>query len=70
MNILEEIDQKLSEYAEAIPGKGMHLNYLFNAREILNLYEEAHFIIENEGTTDANKAKLEEILNDIKDYVD
>lgn len=67
-NIIFEMDDKLMEFAERIPAKGMHLSYLEKAYELSELYGEASAIMEEERNPE-NEAKLEAVAKEIKNLV-
>lgn len=69
MNIISSMNNKLAEFAEKVPDKGMHISYLDKASELMELYGDVLSIMEDERTPE-NEAKVEEIAKEIVEIVD
>lgn len=67
-NSISVIDQKLEEFSQRVPAKGMHLGYLSKASELMQLYGEASAILESERTPE-NEAKLKEVAEEVEEIV-
>lgn len=68
MNSISIINQKLAEFAERVPAKGMHISYLDKASELMNLYGDALSIMEEEKNSE-NEKKIEKIAKRIEDII-
>ena len=65
---IKEIDLNLAKFAEKIPAKGMHLNYLDKATELMELYGDILSIMEEKRTPE-NEAKVEALAKEIEKIV-
>ena len=63
------IDEYLKKYAEKAPAEGMHIGYLSNASELLELYGDALSIMEDEKTPETEE-KVRNIAQKIKKIVE
>lgn len=66
MGVISDVDNKLAEFAERVPAKGMHINYLDKASELINLYGEMLSIVDDEQTPE-NEKKVKEIAKKIEE---
>ena len=69
MDSVEKINEKLAEFADRVPGKGMHIGYLDKASELMELYGEALSIMEDERTPE-NEEKVKAIAREIEAIVE
>lgn len=66
MGVISDVDNKLAKFAERVPAKGMHINYLDKASELMNLYGEMLSIVDDEQTPE-NEKKVIEIAKKIEE---
>lgn len=69
MGVISDVDNKLAEFAERVPAKGMHINYLDKASELINLYGEMLSIVDDEQTPE-NEKKIKEIAKKIEEITE
>lgn len=68
MNNISRINQKLAEFAERVPAKGMHIGYLDKANELMDLYGDALSLMEGEKNLE-NEEKVNKIAEKIEEIV-
>lgn len=65
MNYFKEIRNKINQFCNDTPAQGFEINYLEEAKKLLNLYGEACVILENEE----DEIKLKEIYEKVNNIV-
>jgi len=63
-----EVNEKLKEFAQRIPAKGMHMSYLDKASEVMELYADMLAIMEEDQTTE-NEERFVAIATEIEKII-
>lgn len=69
MNNFDKLEIKLQDFAQQVPEDGMHMSYLNDAAEIMDLYGSILFIMENKEETPENIKEIEDISGRILNII-
>lgn len=69
MNNFNKLEIKLKDFAQQVPEDGMHMSYLNDAAEIMDLYGSILFIMENKEETPENIKEIEDISGRILNII-
>lgn len=69
MDDMSKLNGLIKEFTEIVPEEGTHLDYLFIAGEIRELYSKVLAIMEEEEETPENLARLEAIEKEIEQLI-